>query len=416
MVPGAVRRSSLDIWRRSGEAGGPPGQDGQAGGQGTGAPGVSSVPPFVTAAAAPNAATSVLRDVVPTVHVHPSTPAPGPYSAPVGSQPQSPGHHAQSSAVQAGIANVAAAIQDSAIGGQGRLFTSVHNSMPGAAASQPAGYQPQSPAHPSQQQQAQASPAPGPTPAGAIAAAAGAGASHAHPASTAAPAAPAAAPLPLPTAPTAGPHSIFASVASQPVPILAPALPKQDYTAMLGGEVSSEHSVVLPGYTVGKVIGEGGFCQVRLAIHHLSGRKVAVKIIDKSKLTDANEAKRIQREIRVMRHLSHESVIKLFEVVDAPSMLYLVMEHAPNGSLLDYVRARKRCGEADAAYILQQIVAGLQYCHRREVVHRWVGCILWGWGALDSEGVLHPLVQGRAGSRGWGGHACADASKHEVLN
>lgn len=36
-------------------------------------------------------------------------------------------------------------------------------------------------------------------------------------------------------------------------------------------------------------------------------------------------------------------------------MLYLVMEHAPNGSLLDYVRARKRLAEGDAAFILQQV-------------------------------------------------------------
>jgi serine/threonine protein kinase len=44
---------------------------------------------------------------------------------------------------------------------------------------------------------------------------------------------------------------------------------------------------------------------------------VAIKIIDKSKLSDPNEAKRIQREIRVLKRLSHSSVIKLFEVLDA---------------------------------------------------------------------------------------------------
>jgi hypothetical protein len=57
--------------------------------------------------------------------------------------------------------------------------------------------------------------------------------------------------------------------------------------------------------------------QVRLGIHHLSRRKVAIKIIDKGKLSDPNEAKRIQREIRVLQRLSHDSVIKLFEVLDA---------------------------------------------------------------------------------------------------
>ncbi len=72
-----------------------------------------------------------------------------------------------------------------------------------------------------------------------------------------------------------------------------------------------------------------------------------------------------------MRHLSHECVVKLFEVVDAPTLLYLVMEHAPCGSLLDYVRGRKRLTETDAVTVVQQIVAGLSYCHQREVVHRW---------------------------------------------
>lgn len=46
------------------------------------------------------------------------------------------------------------------------------------------------------------------------------------------------------------------------------------------------------------------------------------------------------------------------------------MENAPSGSLLDFVRSRKRLPEADASLSLQQIVAGLVYCHTREVVHR----------------------------------------------
>jgi serine/threonine protein kinase len=45
---------------------------------------------------------------------------------------------------------------------------------------------------------------------------------------------------------------------------------------------------------VGAVAGEGGFCQVRLAVHHLSRRRVAVKVIDKTKLSDAAEARRMQ--------------------------------------------------------------------------------------------------------------------------
>ncbi|KXZ49233.1 hypothetical protein GPECTOR_22g824 [Gonium pectorale] len=147
-------------------------------------------------------------------------------------------------------------------------------------------------------------------------------------------------------------------------------VPRFNPASILGGDPDPTFGTLLPGYSVGKVIGEGGFCQVRLAVHHLSQRRVAVKVIDRSKLVDPNEAKRMQREIRVMKHLSHQCVIKLFEVVESPRHLFLVMEHAPSGSLLDYVRARKRLPESDACLFFQQIVASLEYCHSREVVHR----------------------------------------------
>jgi serine/threonine protein kinase len=52
------------------------------------------------------------------------------------------------------------------------------------------------------------------------------------------------------------------------------------------------------------------------------------------------------------------------------------MEYAPSGSLLDYVRSRKRLGEPESCFFLQQIVAGLRYCHDNEVrtthLHRLV--------------------------------------------
>jgi serine/threonine protein kinase len=51
----------------------------------------------------------------------------------------------------------------------------------------------------------------------------------------------------------------------------------------------------------------------------------------------------------------------------AGDKLHLVMEYAPSGSLLDYVRSRKRLGEPESCFFLQQIVAGLRYCHDNEV-------------------------------------------------
>jgi hypothetical protein len=74
----------------------------------------------------------------------------------------------------------------------------------------------------------------------------------------------------------------------------------------------------LPGYNLGKIVGEGGFCKVRLGVHQVTGAKTAVKLVDKDKLTAENDKRRVGREIRVLKRLAHEHVIRLFDVVDSP--------------------------------------------------------------------------------------------------
>ncbi len=57
---------------------------------------------------------------------------------------------------------------------------------------------------------------------------------------------------------------MFVSLASKRVPVYPPRLPHAvDEGTLLSGHISTEHTTALPGYAVGKVIGEGGFCQVR---------------------------------------------------------------------------------------------------------------------------------------------------------
>ncbi|KAA6419846.1 MAG: serine threonine kinase, partial [Trebouxia sp. A1-2] len=147
----------------------------------------------------------------------------------------------------------------------------------------------------------------------------------------------------------------------------------------------------LPGYSIGKTIGEGGFCKVRMGVHDISGQQVAIKVIDKLKLKvsaflvlrlhraaepcdlmlqETVDQRRIQREISILRRLSHGSIIQLLEIVETEHFIFLVMELAQGGSLLDYVRQRKRLAEPEACFFLQQIVHGLMHCHDMEIVHR----------------------------------------------
>ena len=47
----------------------------------------------------------------------------------------------------------------------------------------------------------------------------------------------------------------------------------------------------------------------------------------------------------------------------------MVMEHAGNGDLLQYVKKKKRLGEEEAKRVFRQVVYGLAHCHCRSVLH-----------------------------------------------
>jgi serine/threonine protein kinase len=81
-------------------------------------------------------------------------------------------------------------------------------------------------------------------------------------------------------------------------------------------------------YMLGKTIGEGTFGKVKLAVHMPSGEKVAVKILEKSRIKESADVRRVNREIKILKKARHCNVIQLYEVLDTPSAIYLIMECA----------------------------------------------------------------------------------------
>jgi 5'-AMP-activated protein kinase catalytic alpha subunit len=57
-------------------------------------------------------------------------------------------------------------------------------------------------------------------------------------------------------------------------------------------------------------------------------------------------------------------------VIDTPTDIYVVMEYVSGGELFDYIVAKGRLSEDEARRFFQQIVAGVEYCHKYMVVHR----------------------------------------------
>jgi carbon catabolite-derepressing protein kinase len=67
----------------------------------------------------------------------------------------------------------------------------------------------------------------------------------------------------------------------------------------------------LDQYQTVKILGEGSFGKVKLAIHQPSGRQVALKIISRRKLLSRDMVGRVEREIQYLQLLRHPHIIKL---------------------------------------------------------------------------------------------------------
>ncbi|XP_038264967.1 serine/threonine-protein kinase MARK2 isoform X26 [Dermochelys coriacea] len=132
---------------------------------------------------------------------------------------------------------------------------------------------------------------------------------------------------------------------------------------------STDEQPHIGNYRLLKTIGKGNFAKVKLARHVLTGKEVAVKIIDKTQL-NSSSLQKLFREVRIMKVLNHPNIVKLFEVIETEKTLYLVMEYASGGEVFDYLVAHGRMKEKEARAKFRQIVSSVQYCHQKFIVHR----------------------------------------------
>ncbi|KAI5626761.1 MAP/microtubule affinity-regulating kinase 4 isoform X3, partial [Silurus asotus] len=132
--------------------------------------------------------------------------------------------------------------------------------------------------------------------------------------------------------------------------------------------LSDEHPHI-GNYRLLKTIGKGNFAKVKLARHILTGREVAIKIIDKTQLNPTSLQK-LFREVRIMKSLNHPNIVQLFEVIETEKTLYLIMEYASGGEVFDYLVAHGRMKEKEARAKFRQIVSAVHYCHQKKIVHR----------------------------------------------
>lgn len=158
-------------------------------------------------------------------------------------------------------------------------------------------------------------------------------------------------------------------------------------------------------WKLGKTLGKGSSGRVRLAKNMETGQLAAIKIVPKKKSVvhrsnngtvpnsysssmvtsnvsspsivskeHSNHSQTnpygIEREIVIMKLISHANVMALFEVWENKSELYLVLEYVDGGELFDYLVSRGKLPEREAIHYFKQIVEGVSYCHSFNICHR----------------------------------------------
>ncbi|TMS37184.1 hypothetical protein L596_004164 [Steinernema carpocapsae] len=110
-------------------------------------------------------------------------------------------------------------------------------------------------------------------------------------------------------------------------------------------------------------------CLVKTGTHCITGRKVAIKIVNKEKLSDS-VLQKVEREIAIMKLIEHPHVLHLFDVYENKKYLYLLLEHVSGGELFDYLVRKGRLMAKEARKFFRQIISALDFCHAHNICHR----------------------------------------------
>lgn len=136
----------------------------------------------------------------------------------------------------------------------------------------------------------------------------------------------------------------------------------------VGPKVAFNMSRISSRYLVERAVGQGGQATVYAAKND-EGETVALKALRKSDY-EGGAREMLFREVRVQSILLHPNVLKVFGMFDDVEHVYVVMEYAHRGDLMEEIMAGNGLNETRAATYTQQLASALRCCHSAGAVHR----------------------------------------------
>ena len=143
------------------------------------------------------------------------------------------------------------------------------------------------------------------------------------------------------------------------------------------GQITLNNDVIVSGneinpekiYIKTKMLGSGAFGEVWLVRHKDLDREFAMKIIKKRK-NRSNDEKEILNEIEILKKLDHPKILKIVDFYSTLKKYYIVTEYCPEGELFNEIIKVGRFDEGQAAFIINQLLKAINYCHKMNIIHR----------------------------------------------
>ena len=135
-------------------------------------------------------------------------------------------------------------------------------------------------------------------------------------------------------------------------------------------ETDSPKELTIGDYIIKKTIGSGTFSTVKLGVHRITQKKVAIKILDKNKIESRDDLERIIREMQILTEMHNPFVIKVYKIYEDKNNFLIIMEYCEGGELFNYIVKKKRLSEDESSYFFFQLINGIEYIHSKGIAHR----------------------------------------------
>jgi len=135
------------------------------------------------------------------------------------------------------------------------------------------------------------------------------------------------------------------------------------------GNKSSNNTDIKKVYDFKEKLGTGSFATVKRVVRKSDKEAFACKIIRKNKL-NKEELAVVHDEVEIMQRVEHKHCVRLFEIYETSSKLYMVMEILTGGELFDRIVAKGSYSEKEAADVVKTVAEALKYLHANGIVHR----------------------------------------------